>query len=113
MVIFTALLSASKARRSDIISAVAPPSFCLGIRLKIMKVRGNHKGMQINSCGKKETWTRLYLTKSVKIFKVCLVKSVPHYFNVHVIQVLEINQNHEDIHQRNKPVAYKHIKLQQ
>lgn len=57
MVIFTALLSASKARRSDIISAVAPPSFCLGIRLKIMKVRGNHKGMQINSCGKKETWT--------------------------------------------------------
>lgn len=29
MVILTALLSASNARRSDMISAVAPPSFCL------------------------------------------------------------------------------------
>ena len=28
IVIFTALRSASKARRSDMISAVAPPSFC-------------------------------------------------------------------------------------
>ena len=30
MVMFTALLSASKARRSDIISDVAPPSFYFG-----------------------------------------------------------------------------------
>jgi hypothetical protein len=44
MVILTALLSASKARRSDIISAVAPPSFCLGITLKLIKVRKKSQG---------------------------------------------------------------------
>jgi len=39
MVILTALLSAAKARRSDIISAVAPPNFCFGITLKLMQSR--------------------------------------------------------------------------
>lgn len=33
-----------------------------------------------------------HLTKPVKIFKVCLVKSVPHYLNIHVIQILEIEK---------------------
>jgi len=55
-----------------------------------------------------EITKRIHLTKSVKVFKVCLVKSVPHYFNVHVIQVLEINKSHEQIHQRNKLIKYKH-----
>jgi hypothetical protein len=44
MVILTALLSASKARRSDIISVVAPPSFCSGITLKLIKVRKKSQG---------------------------------------------------------------------
>lgn len=30
-----------------------------------------------------------YLTELVKVFEVCLVKSIPHNFNVHVIQVLQ------------------------
>lgn len=30
-----------------------------------------------------------YLTKPVKVFKVCLVKSIPHDFNIHVIQILK------------------------
>jgi len=40
IVIFTALLSASKAKRSDIISAVAPPSFYFGLNSKKQKKMG-------------------------------------------------------------------------
>jgi len=90
MVIFTALLSASKARRSDIISAVAPPSFCSGITLRLMKIRDAKTVTReyIYVVDNKVPQT-LHLTKSVEVFKVCLIKSVPHYFNVHIIQVLQ------------------------
>lgn len=30
------------------------------------------------------------LTKPVEILEVCLVQSIPHYFNVHVIQILPV-----------------------
>jgi len=29
-----------------------------------------------------------HLTKPIEILKVCLVEGVPHYLNVHIIQVL-------------------------
>jgi len=35
------------------------------------------------SCG-----TSKFLTKPVKILKICLVKGIPHNFNIHVIQVI-------------------------
>lgn len=38
-----------------------------------------------------------HLTKPVKIFKVSLVKSVSHYLNVHVIQVLQNAPNKSGI----------------
>lgn len=81
MVILTALLSASKASKSDMISAVAPPSFCPKDQNQT-----NEKIQNLNETLDLEI--KIYLTKPVEIFKVCLVKSIPHYFNIHIIQVL-------------------------
>lgn len=91
MVILTALLSASKERRSDMISAVAPPSFCPEYQIKFQRQN------MLKKFPKSVIYifTNIYLSidahlaELVKILKVCLVKSVPHYFNVHVIQVLQ------------------------
>lgn len=38
-----------------------------------------------------------YLTKLVKVLKVCLVKSIPHNFNVHVIQVLQKHKSNTNL----------------
>lgn len=36
--------------------------------------------------------TKNYLAKLIKVFKVCLVKGIPHDLNVHVIQILQRKQ---------------------
>jgi hypothetical protein len=89
MEILTALLSASKARRSDMISPVAPPSFYPEYQIKF-KTKYTRKVPKICKIYKYTTLAiDAHLAKPVKVLKVCLIKSVPHYFNVHVIQVLQ------------------------
>lgn len=82
IVMFTALLSASNDRRSHIISAVAPPSFCITQKVN-MNTRWNWR-IQL----KPLYLCSSYFTEFVKVLKVCFVKSVPHNLDIHVIQIL-------------------------
>ena len=93
----TALLSASNERRSHMISAVAPPSFCNKIVMKLENRQIINRTIKIieKNIIKATISSTTYLAKFVKVLKICFVESVPHNLNIHVIQILQkTNSSH-------------------
>jgi len=97
IVMLTALLSASNERRSHMISAVAPPSFCNKIVMKLENRQIINRTIKIieKNIIKATISSTTYLAKFVKVLKICFVESVPHNLNIHVIQILQkTNSSH-------------------